>query len=335
MRLGRIFLVVLLLSCLLGISVGIVMQTALHVPIDESVVMIKHVSLFTKGIHDHKFALLNRKPESAKNTDGKYKVDGTDVRFVLSKPEMEAKYGSGANLTPDETRDLYHKVLEDTEAAQNKWVSIPHRDASPSGVDAEEHEAIMCSIARGRVRQYARSRMADQRSAHLLNVRDAWTHGLKYLPQAMWADAKSAVTNWIAGRGFVVGLRPTREELMGVKEEGIVDSDEDSDWEAEARRDTIEPRFSQTSATLASASNCLTGSEEGQCPGIHFSRFVRGKSNKQMRDSCYRTSSHYDKLYGTRGAKRGAAADPPLPAAASADADPLPAAAAASDDAEL
>lgn len=256
-------------------------------PVDESIVLTKHISNFVKGIHDHKFALLNSGEQSALNK--KYLADGSDVRFALTIEELEKKYGVGANLGNDETRDLYHTILENTKIGQDKWVSIPHREVSPAGLDRDEHEAIMCSIARGRIRQYARSRMEDQRAAFMLNVRDAWTHGLSYLPRAVYNDMKNALSNWFNGRGFGLGLMPTQEDLLDLPKTKSFDD-----------HSSVNHKFSQTTATLASASSCLYGEEGSQCPGVHFSRFVKGRSNKDLRDSCYRTSPTFDKLYGTK-----------------------------------
>jgi hypothetical protein len=294
MRVGAVLLLVLAFSVLLGVAVGILFQGALTVPIDESVVLTKHISNFIKGIHDHKFTLLNSGEGSHLNA--KYSPDGSDVRFVLTSEELERKYGAGANLDNDATRDLYHKILEDTEAAQQKWVKIPHRELTPAGLDQDEHEAMMCSIARGRIRQYARSRMMDQKGAFMLNVRDAWTHGLQYLPRAVYNDMKAALSNWLGGRGFGVGMMPTEEELLGIPSATSKKHDDDGGQ--------IQEKFSQTSATLASASSCLSGDEGSQCPGIHLSRFVKGRSAKDLRDACYRTSPTFDKLYGKN--KKGA-----------------------------
>ena len=291
MKLSTVFTLVLLFSILLGVSVGVLFQGALTVPVDESIVMTKHISNFIKGIHDHKFVLLNSGEGSSLNK--KYVADGSDVRFALTIDELENKYGTGANLDNDETRDLYHTILEDTKKGQDKWVSIPHRDLSPAGLDRDEHEAIMCSIARGRIRQYARSRMQDQTGALMLNVRDAWTHGLSYLPRAVYNDMKNAVSSWLNGRGFGVGLMPTENDLLGLPKTQDDAKNDDS-------QNNINQKFSQTSATLASASSCLSGEEGSQCPGVHFSRFVKGRSNKELRDSCYRTSPTFDKLYGKK-----------------------------------
>lgn len=303
MKITTVFILVLTFSVLLGVSVGILLQGALTVPVDESVVLTKHISNFIKGVHDHKFVLLNSGEGSALNR--KYLADGTDVRFALTIDELEKKYGTGANLDNDETRDLYHHILEDTKKGQDKWVSIPHREASPAGLDRDEHEAIMCSIARGRIRQYARSRMQDQRGAFMLNVRDAWTHGISYLPKAVYNDMKNAVSSWLNGRGFGVGLMPTNDDLLGLPKTQGANSNNGDDL------NNINQKFSQTTATLASASSCLSGDEGSQCPGVHFSRFVKGRSNKDLRDSCYRTSPTFDKLYGKKQRGTGKKDDAP------------------------
>ncbi|KPA84917.1 hypothetical protein ABB37_01369 [Leptomonas pyrrhocoris] len=98
---------------------------------------------------------------------------------------LKSRFGDARSLDHKATRSVYHQVLSEAE----KMIL--------NSRDAPEQKALTCSLMRSEARRYARSRDGSYRG-HLtdavLQLRDSYVHGLRYLPIAMDKDIRDSLS---------------------------------------------------------------------------------------------------------------------------------------------
>lgn len=108
-------------------------------------------------------------------------------QFKNTRISLEGKYGRGGNLSHVEARRLYRKVLSEV------GDMVHSMDKSDDDVKAE-----VCSFLRSAARRYARSRDSSSLIANLfLQARDAYVHGLRYLPLAVIHDVQDTLNSGV------------------------------------------------------------------------------------------------------------------------------------------
>ncbi|AIO01200.1 hypothetical protein LPMP_323150 [Leishmania panamensis] len=107
-----------------------------------------------------------------------------DLLLGYQKEALKSHYGDARLFNHTETRQIYNLVLSE---AQNAILNS-HEDA--------DRKAYTCSKIRSQVRQYARSRDGTYKGPWteiVLQLRDGYVHGIKYLPIALRKDVSDSL----------------------------------------------------------------------------------------------------------------------------------------------
>lgn len=102
--------------------------------------------------------------------------------------ELRHRHGMERGLSRQETRKLYHVLLED----------IQHHIDELNSSYSEAQRAVACSHMRSRARLYSRSRDGTYKIpivTAVLQLRDSYIHGLRYLPRALWKDVIRSIAS--------------------------------------------------------------------------------------------------------------------------------------------
>lgn len=102
----------------------------------------------------------------------------------LDEPVLKSRFGDSRSLNYSETRKLYHLIL--AEVGENISVSSAR----------EGEKASSCSVMRAKARKYTRSRNDSPLGLALdllLQLRDGYVHGLRYLPLALRKDIRVSI----------------------------------------------------------------------------------------------------------------------------------------------
>ena len=97
---------------------------------------------------------------------------------------LRAQYGNDRNLTSKETRDLYHKLINE--------IGKPWEQKAKDSGTVVRGLAVGCNLLRHRLRLYARERDTET-SAYLLAVRDVWVHCIAKLNMQSLLDIPSCL----------------------------------------------------------------------------------------------------------------------------------------------
>jgi hypothetical protein len=116
--------------------------------------------------------------------------DGTveplrELLLRFDQDSLKSRFGDQRSLNHTATRGVYHQVLSEAE----KLIL--------SSNDASEQKALTCSLMRSEARRYARSRDGSYRghvTDAVLQLRDSYIHGLRFLPTAVRKDLGASLT---------------------------------------------------------------------------------------------------------------------------------------------
>lgn len=108
-----------------------------------------------------------------------------DLLLDFDQEALKTRFGSTRSLDHAGTRSVYIKVLSE---AENRIFN---------SLEKPDQRAFTCSLMRSEARRYARSRDGSY-GGHLtdavLQLRDSYVHGLRYLPLAVKKDIQDSFT---------------------------------------------------------------------------------------------------------------------------------------------
>lgn len=102
----------------------------------------------------------------------------------FDQTSLQSRYGEVRSLDHKATRGVYHTILAEAE------------NAMLSSNEAPPQKALTCSLIRSEARRYARSRDGSYRgylTDIVLQLRDGYVHGLRYLPLAAQKDMRASL----------------------------------------------------------------------------------------------------------------------------------------------